>query len=59
MAHVKIMQSANSSLAPHSHFAEEARPHLGIDESKSPTPVRRKLSLIQAVLVKLIPLGLY
>ena len=58
MGHVKIMWSAVCSLAPHSHFAEEARPHLCMDDPKCPTPVRRRLSLTQDVLVKLIPLGL-
>ena len=58
MGHVKIMWSAVCSLAPHSHFAEKARPHLCMDNLKRPTPVRRRLSLTQAVLVKLIPIGL-
>ena len=57
MGHVKIMLSAVCSLAPHLHFAEEARPHWCMDESKRPTPVRRRLSLTQVVLVKLIPIG--
>ena len=34
MGHVKIMWPAVCSLAPHSHFAEEARPHLCMDETK-------------------------
>ena len=58
VGHVKIVWSAVCSLAPHSHLAEEARPHLCMDELKRPTPVRRRLSLTQAVLVKLIPMGL-
>ena len=58
MGHVKIMWSAVCSLALHSHFAEKARPHLRMDEPKRPTPVRRRLSLTQAVLVKLIPMCL-
>ena len=57
MGHVKIMWSAVCSLAPHSHFAEEVRTHLCMDTSKRSTPVRRRLSLTQAVLVKLIPIG--
>ena len=57
MGHDKIMWSAVCSQALHSHFAEEARPHLCMDEPKRPTPVRRRLSLTQAVLVKLIPIG--
>ena len=58
MGRVKIMWSAVFSLAPYAHFAEGARPHLCVDEPKRPTPVRRRLSLTQAVLVKLIPIGL-
>ena len=52
------MWSAVCSLAPHSHFAEDARRHLCMDEPKSPKPVCRRLSLTQAVLVKFIPIGL-
>ena len=52
------MWSAVCSLAPHLHFAEGARPHLCMDEPKRPMPVRRRLSLKQAVLVKLIPMDL-
>ena len=37
MGHVKIMWSTVCSLAPHSHFAEKARPHLCRDEPKRPT----------------------
>ena len=58
MGHVKIMWSAVYSLAPHSHFIEEPRPHLYMDESKHPVSVRRRLSLTQAVLVELIAMGL-
>ena len=58
MGHGKIIWSAVCSLALHSHFAEEARPHLYIDEPKRPTTVHRRLSLTQAVLVKLIPINL-
>ena len=58
IGHVKKMWSAVCSLAPHSHFAEEARPHLCMDEPKRPMPIRRRLSLTQAVRVKLIPIGL-
>ena len=58
MGHVEIMWSAVCSLEPHSHFAEEAKPHLYMDEPKRPTPVRRRLSLTQAVLIKLMPMGL-
>ena len=54
MRHVKIMWSAICPLAPHSHFAEGARPHLCMDELKRSTPVRRRLSLTVAVLVKFI-----
>ena len=58
MGHVEIMRSAVCSLAPHSHFAEKARPHLCSVKPKRPTPVRRQLSLTQAVVVKLIPIDL-
>ena len=58
MGHVKIMCFAVCSLAPHSHFAEGARPHWCMNEPKRPTPVRKRLSLTQAVLVKLIPTSL-
>ena len=58
LQYVEIMWSAVCSLAPHTQFVEEARPHLCMDESKRPTPARRRLSLTQAVLVKLIPMGL-
>ena len=58
VGHVEIMWSAVCALAPHLHFAEGARPHLCMEETKRPTPVRRRLSLTQAVLVKLIPMGL-
>ena len=57
MGHVEIMWSVVCSLAPHPHFAEGARPHLCMDEPKRPTPARRRLSLTQAVLVKLIQIG--
>ena len=56
--HVKIMWPAVCSLALHLQFAEEARPHLSMNKLKSPTPVRRQLSLTPAVLVKPIPMGL-
>ena len=58
VGHVKIMWSAVCSLAPHSHFAEGARPRLCMDEPKRPTPVRGRMSLTQTGLVKLIPMGL-
>ena len=38
MRHVKKMWSAVCSLAPHSHFIEEARPNLRIDELKCSQP---------------------
>ena len=57
MGHVKIMWSAVCLLAPHSHFAEEARLHLCMDKPKHPTPVHRRLRLTQAVLGKLFPIG--
>ena len=57
MGHVGIMWSAVCLLAPHLLFAE-ARLHLCFDEPKRSTPVCRRLSLTQAVLIKLIPTGL-
>ena len=58
LGHVKIMWSTVCLLAPDSHFAEEAKPHLCMDEPKPPTAVRGRLSLTQTVPVKLIPIGL-
>ena len=46
------------SKAPHSQFGEGARPHLCMNEWNRPTPVRRRLSLIQAARGKPIPTGL-
>ena len=57
MGDVKITWSAVCLLAPHSQFPEEARPHLCMNEPKRPTPARRRLSLTQAVPVKLIPIS--
>ena len=57
MGHAKTVWSAVCSPAPHSHFAVEARTHLCTDEPKRPTPARLRLSLTQAILVKLIPIG--
>ena len=36
VGHVKILWSVVCSLAPYSHFAEGARPHLCMDEPKRP-----------------------
>ena len=58
MGHVKILWSAVCSLAPHSPFAEEAIAHFCMDESERPTLVRGRLSLTQAVLMKLISISL-
>ena len=58
MGSVIRMWSAVCSGAPHSQFGEGARPYLCIDECNHPTPVRRRLSLTQAVRSKLIPTGL-
>ena len=55
---VKIMWSTVCLLAPHLQFDKGARPHLCMDEPKRPTPARRRLNLTQAVLVKLIQIGL-
>ena len=45
MGYVKIMWSEVCSLALHSYFTEEARPHLCMNEPKRSTPVRRRLIL--------------
>ena len=39
-------------MAPHSQSDAGARPHLSVDEWNRPTPVRRRLSLIQAIQAK-------
>ena len=43
------------SSAPHSQAAEEDILHLYKQEQKHPTPVRRRLSRMQAVLGRVIP----
>ena len=48
IGHAVSTWSAVCSEAPHSQFGEGARPHLCMDEWNRPTPVRRRLSLIQA-----------
>ena len=48
-------KTAVCSKAPHSQFGEGARPHLCMDEWNRPIPVRRRLSIAQAVQGKLIP----
>ena len=58
MGHIVSTWSAVCSEAPHSQFGEGARPHLCMDEWNRPTPVRRRLSLIQAAWGKPIPTGL-
>ena len=58
MGHIVSTWSAVCSEAPHSQFGEGARPHLCMDEWNRPTPVRRRLSLIQAARGKPIPTGL-
>ena len=57
VGHTRITCSAVCSTAPHSQFGVGARPHLCMDDLKQPTPVRRRLSLTQAVLDKPIPIG--
>ena len=54
MRHVELV----CAVAPHSQFGEEARRHLYINEWKSTSPGRRRLSLTQYVLGKPIPRGL-
>ena len=58
MGHVFRTWSAVCSEVPHLQFGEGARPHLCMDEWNRPTPVRRPLSLTQAVRGKPIPTGL-
>ena len=58
IGHTVSTWSAVCSEAPYSQFGEEARPHLCMDEWNRPTPVRRRLSLTQAVRGKPIPTGL-
>ena len=55
IGHAVSTWSAVCSKAPHSQFGEGARPHLCMDEWNRPTPVRRRLSLTQAVRGKPIP----
>ena len=58
IGHAVRTWSAVCSEAPHSQFGEGARPHLCMDEWNRPTPVHRRLSLIQAARGKPIPTGL-
>ena len=58
MRHKDMTGSAVCSVAPHSQCGDGARPHLNMDEWKRPTPIRRRLSLDQDVLGRLIPCGL-
>ena len=58
IGHAVSTWSAVCSEAPHSQFGKGARPHLCMDEWNRPTPVRRRLSLIQAARGKPIPIGL-
>ena len=57
IGHAVRTLSVVCSEASHSQFGEEARPHLCMDEWNRPTPVRRRLSLIQATPRKPIPTG--
>ena len=58
IGHAVRTWSAVCSEVPHPQFGEEARPHLCMDEWNRPTPVPRRLSLIQAARGKPIPKGL-
>ena len=58
IGHAVWTWSAVCSEAPHLQFGEGARPHLCMDEWNRPTPMRRRLSLIQAARDKPIPTGL-
>ena len=55
IGHAVSTWSAVCSEAPHSQFGEGARPHLCMNKWNWPTPVRRRLSLTQAVRGKPIP----
>ena len=55
IGHAIRMWSAVCSATPHSQFGQGAINHLCMDEWNRPTPIRRRLSLTQAVRVKLIP----
>jgi len=55
IGHWRTTWSTVCSSAPHSQTAEEAIPHLYKQERKRPTPVRRRLSLTQALLGRVIP----
>ena len=58
IGHAVSTWSAVCSKAPHSQFGDMASPHLCMNEWNRPTPVRRRLSLIQAARGKPIPTGL-
>ena len=57
IGHAVSTLSAVCSEAPHLQFGEGAGPHLCMDKWNRSTPVRRRLSLTQAVRGKLIPLN--
>jgi len=48
------MRSAVCFSAPQLQFAEDTKPHLGIVQRNSPTPVRRRFSLTQKGLGRVI-----
>ena len=58
IGHAVNTWSVVCSEAPHSQFGKGARPHLCMDEWNHPTPVCRRLSLIQTVRGKPILIGL-
>ena len=58
IGHAVSTWSAVCSEAPHSQLGKGARPHLCMDEWNRPTPVRRRLNLIQIARGKPIPTGL-
>ena len=55
--HWRTTWSTVCSFVPQSQAAEEVIPHLYRQEWKRPTPVRRRLSRMQAVLGRVIPGG--
>ena len=58
MEHASKAWSAVCSVAPHSQFGEELRPHMCMDEWNHSTTVHRQLSLTKVVRGKLNPTGL-
>ena len=58
IGHAVRIWSAVCTEAPHSQLGEGARPYLYMEKWNRPTPVLKRLSLIQAARGKPIPTGL-